>query len=161
MKNEENLPCLNGGVIILSLLSSQFKTYFRLLKKVEPERTLFLAIPIDAYTDFFNLPFGKEENLKIIVCNPKLKTLELWLRNAKNHQDVVKKAILKYADFQDDSREESEVQPVFDEKRNHYFLMDIGWKNMHRIHACLLHIDIKNEKIGFIKVLWKKALLQI
>jgi hypothetical protein len=54
-----------------------------LLKKAEPERTLFLAIPIDAYTDFFNTPFGKEaieeENLKIIVYNPKLKTVELWI----------------------------------------------------------------------------------
>jgi hypothetical protein len=65
----------------------------------------------------------------------------------KKYQNVVKKAILKYADFQDNSREESEIQPVFDEKRNHYFLMDIGWKNMHRIHTCLLHIDIKNDKI--------------
>jgi hypothetical protein len=65
------------------LALGQFKTYFRLLKKAEPERTLFLAIPIDAYTDFFNTPFGKEaieeENLKIIVYNPKLKTVELWI----------------------------------------------------------------------------------
>lgn len=61
----------------------QYKTYWRLLKKIEPERTLYLAVPLDAYTDFFDTPFGreamKEEALKIIVYNPISKTIALWI----------------------------------------------------------------------------------
>ncbi len=62
----------------------QFKTYQRLLKKTDSSRILFLAVPKDAYQDFFNTPFGKEaieeENLKLIVYNPKSKYIELWIK---------------------------------------------------------------------------------
>lgn len=61
----------------------QYRNYFRLLRKTEPERTLYLAIPKDAWSDFFDSPFGKEviaeEQLKIIVYNPVNKKLVLWI----------------------------------------------------------------------------------
>ena len=66
----------------------------------------------------------------------------------KKYGAIVKSAILKHADFKEDSREESEIQIVLDETRHHYYLMDIGWNNMERIHVCLMHIDVKkNGKI--------------
>jgi len=61
----------------------QYKTYFRILKKIEPERILYLAVPLDAYTDFFDTPFGreaiKEEDLKILVYNPSSKIIVKWI----------------------------------------------------------------------------------
>lgn len=65
------------------LALGQYRNYYRLLQKLETKRTLFLAVPMDAYTDFFLEAYGqeaiKEESLKIIVFDIDLKTIELWI----------------------------------------------------------------------------------
>ena len=38
-------------------------------------------------------------------------------------------------------------QTVFDLKENHYLLLLVGREGAKRIHGCLIHIDIINEKI--------------
>lgn len=44
--------------------------------------------------------------------------------------------------------EEYETQTVYDDKRGYYYLMDIGWtSNSKRVHGCILHLDLKNDKI--------------
>jgi len=63
------------------------------------------------------------------------------------YKEVIKSAILKHADFRETDREESEIQTIFDDQRGHYYLMDIGWEDMRRIHTCLIHLDLKNDKI--------------
>ncbi len=63
----------------------------------------------------------------------------------EKYRQIVKNAILQHSDFQDDNREESEAQLVFDDERGHYYLMDIGWDDMERIHTCLLHLDVKKD----------------
>ncbi|MHC5598248.1 MAG: element excision factor XisI family protein [Nostoc sp.] len=40
---------------------------------------------------------------------------------------------------------QSEV--VFDRNRDRYLWMDIGWDGDHRIHGCLVHIDLIDGKI--------------
>lgn len=61
----------------------QFVTYRRLLKKTEEDRILYLAVPLDAFNEFFNTPFGKEaikeEQLKLMVFNPEKKEIVLWI----------------------------------------------------------------------------------
>nr|WP_225226143.1 XisI protein [Komarekiella delphini-convector] len=42
---------------------------------------------------------------------------------------------------------EVETQIVFDTERDHYQLMNVGWKNQRRVYGCFLHIDIKDGKI--------------
>ncbi len=39
------------------------------------------------------------------------------------------------------------TQLIFDRERNHYQLVNTGWKGLKRIHGCVLHLDIKNGKI--------------
>lgn len=41
----------------------------------------------------------------------------------------------------------TETQLVFDTAHDHYQLVNVGWHNNHRVYACVLHIDIKGEKI--------------
>src|SRR5947209_4291582 len=36
---------------------------------------------------------------------------------------------------------------VFDRENDHYLLMAVGWDNPRRIHGCLLHVDIIDDKI--------------
>lgn len=40
-----------------------------------------------------------------------------------------------------------ETQIVFDTERDHYQLMNVGWKNQRRVYGCFLHIDIKDGKV--------------
>jgi hypothetical protein len=44
--------------------------------------------------------------------------------------------------------EDVEAQTIFDVERDHYQLVYVGWKrNGLRDYGCLLHLDIKNNKI--------------
>jgi hypothetical protein len=36
---------------------------------------------------------------------------------------------------------------IVSQDRNHFMLMREGWDNQRRIHACLVHVEIRNEKI--------------
>jgi hypothetical protein len=40
-----------------------------------------------------------------------------------------------------------EVQLLFDTQRDHYQLVQVGWQENRRVYGCLVHVDIKNEKI--------------
>lgn len=40
-----------------------------------------------------------------------------------------------------------ERQLVFDRERDHYQLWSVGWEGHKRYHGCVLHIDIKDNKI--------------
>ncbi|MBD2312497.1 XisI protein [Desertifilum sp. FACHB-1129] len=43
--------------------------------------------------------------------------------------------------------DEVEVQLIFDPIRDHYQILEIGWEDGDRIYSCVMHLDIKNEKI--------------
>ena len=40
-----------------------------------------------------------------------------------------------------------ETQIIADVKRDHYQLVHVGWQNKRRFYGCVLHMDIKDEKI--------------
>lgn len=42
---------------------------------------------------------------------------------------------------------EVETQFICDSQGHHYQLVCVGWKELKRIHACLVHVDIKDKKI--------------
>ena len=65
----------------------------------------------------------------------------------KKYQKIVKEIIKKYADYREQEADEFDIQVIFDDKHGHYFLMYVGWDGMERIHSCLLHLDIKKDKI--------------
>lgn len=43
--------------------------------------------------------------------------------------------------------DEFDTQLLLDDEKGHYYLMHVGWDSLNRIHACLIHIDLKGEKI--------------
>ena len=42
---------------------------------------------------------------------------------------------------------EVELQPVFDREGDHYLVMLVGRDGIHRVHGCLIHIDLRDDKI--------------
>jgi hypothetical protein len=46
-----------------------------------------------------------------------------------------------------DSKDDTETQLIFDTKRHHYQVLNIGWKEQKRIYGVIVHLDIKDDKI--------------
>jgi XisI protein len=40
-----------------------------------------------------------------------------------------------------------QTEAVFDRVRDRYVLVNVGWDNGKRVHGCLVHIDVINEKL--------------
>lgn len=45
------------------------------------------------------------------------------------------------------SQEGLEVQLGCDIERDHYYVFNVGWEKNHRNYGCVLHVDIKDNKI--------------
>ena len=40
-----------------------------------------------------------------------------------------------------------ETQLIVDTKHDHYQLVNVGWDNGQRVYICVIHIDIKDDKV--------------
>ncbi|MEZ4708744.1 MAG: XisI protein [Caldilineaceae bacterium] len=58
----------------------------------------------------------------------------------------VQKLLTEYADIHKNSID-IETQVIFDEQRDHYQLVTVGWQGNDRVYGPLMHIDIKGGKI--------------
>ncbi|MCF4970603.1 XisI protein [Nostoc sp. CMAA1605] len=45
------------------------------------------------------------------------------------------------------SDDKVETQLIFDSEQDHYQVVYTGWKNRRPMYGCVLHLDIKNDKI--------------
>jgi hypothetical protein len=39
------------------------------------------------------------------------------------------------------------MQTIFDEKQDRYQLVALGWQGKRRVHGCVIHVDIKGDKV--------------
>jgi hypothetical protein len=60
-----------------------------------------------------------------------------------SYRDKVKQLLALIAP----SSDEIESQIITDTEHDHYQLTQVGWKNNRRIYGCVLHLDIKEQKI--------------
>jgi len=62
----------------------QYNVYRSFLKRLEPQRRLYLAIPDDVYQDFFSLEPIQEvisdQLVFLIVFNPELEVINQWIK---------------------------------------------------------------------------------
>ena len=63
----------------------QFLNYRSILKRKEPDRILYLAVPIAIYQDFFTEPFAQvtaaEQGLKLLIFDPKTEVIKQWIES--------------------------------------------------------------------------------
>ncbi len=62
------------------------------------------------------------------------------------YRDQVQKLLQTYMD-QRPIADGVETELIVDAERNHYQLVNVGWLNNRRIYGCVLHIDIKGDKV--------------
>ena len=62
----------------------QFLIYWRALRQKEPNRILYLAVPLNFYERFFDAVFvvetAQDFNVKMIVFNENQKNIERWIK---------------------------------------------------------------------------------
>jgi hypothetical protein len=64
----------------------------------------------------------------------------------REYRDIIKRILSEYAQFQP-AYGEIETETVFDEDRDHYELVRVGWDGVKRIHGSLIHVDIRDGKV--------------
>ncbi|NET10140.1 MAG: XisI protein [Symploca sp. SIO2B6] len=42
---------------------------------------------------------------------------------------------------------ETDIDLICDQERDRYLVLDIGWNGTQRIHHCIFHFDIKDDKV--------------
>ena len=61
----------------------QYLNYARALSIKAPERTLYLAVPVDTYTEFFQVPFIQstlqDYQINLIVYEPIQEVIQQWI----------------------------------------------------------------------------------
>ncbi|MFB2935254.1 XisI protein [Aerosakkonemataceae cyanobacterium BLCC-F154] len=63
-----------------------------------------------------------------------------------NYRQILQNILIEYAQLPY-AYGQLERQLIIDENKNHYLLLTLGWENKKRVHGCLIHIDIIDEKI--------------
>jgi hypothetical protein len=64
----------------------------------------------------------------------------------KKYQDTIEKVLLEYASIPYVNGD-FKTEVVFDKERHRYLLVNVGWNGNHRVHGCIIHLDIIDEKI--------------
>jgi len=61
----------------------QYLNYCQALEEQEPDRLVYLAIPLETYQDFFQLPFIQRSlrryQVKLMIYDPKLEEIKQWI----------------------------------------------------------------------------------
>lgn len=62
----------------------QYLNYCQALEEQEPERIVYLAIPVETYQDFFQLPFIQRSlrryQVKLMIYDPKQEEIKQWIK---------------------------------------------------------------------------------
>lgn len=63
-----------------------------------------------------------------------------------DYREAVKKLLYKYAQSQP-ANGQIEMETIFDESQDRYQLVALGWQGKRRVHGCVIHIDLKDDKV--------------
>ena len=66
--------------------------------------------------------------------------------NLERYRQIIKKILTEYAKIPY-SYGEINQRVIIDKEENNFLLFDTGWQNKKRIHGCVVHIEIINDKI--------------
>jgi hypothetical protein len=64
----------------------------------------------------------------------------------KQYRELVQGLLQQYL-AQRPQAEDIETQLIADTERDHYQLVNVGWLNGRRVYGCVLHIDLKDDKV--------------
>ncbi len=69
------------------------------------------------------------------------------MEKINQYRQLIKSLLEEYALVKTANLPDVENQLVFDEKRDHYQLLRVGFEGRRRVYYCVFQLDIKNGKI--------------
>jgi hypothetical protein len=63
-----------------------------------------------------------------------------------HYRSVVKQVLSQHAEYIP-SHGQIETISVFDERNENYLLLDLGWDRTGRVHAAVLHLRLRDDKV--------------
>ena len=63
-----------------------------------------------------------------------------------SYQQIVQQLLMDYAQGKP-AYGDIEIETIFDVQRNHYQIVHLGWQHKRWVHHCVMHLDIRNDKI--------------
>ena len=64
----------------------------------------------------------------------------------EKYRNLIKSIVEKHSECDSDDRE-VETQIAFDNDRDRYLMFHVGWRGERRVFGCVIHIEIRQEKI--------------
>jgi len=64
----------------------------------------------------------------------------------EKYRTIIKNILNEYAKYKP-SHGDIETETIFDNEKDHYEVVHVGWHNKKRIHGSVIHIDIKGGKV--------------
>lgn len=64
----------------------------------------------------------------------------------KNYQQIVRQLLNGYAEIKP-AYGDFEIETIFDTEQDRYQIVHLGWQHKRWVHHCVIHLDIRNEKI--------------
>ena len=64
----------------------------------------------------------------------------------EKYRNIIKSIVEKHSECDPDDRE-VEAQIIFDLDRDRYLMFHVGWRGEKRVFGCVIHVEIKQEKI--------------
>jgi hypothetical protein len=64
----------------------------------------------------------------------------------EEYRKVVKQLLYEYAGHKH-ATGQIETETIFDESQDRYQLIALGWQGKRRVHGCIIHIDLKGDKV--------------
>jgi hypothetical protein len=65
----------------------------------------------------------------------------------EQYRNYIQELLIDYSRHHKPAYGDIDTQAILDTVRDHYQIVHLGWKQTKFIHSCVIHIDIKNEKI--------------
>lgn len=62
------------------------------------------------------------------------------------YSQLIKDILREYSQYKP-ATNDLEIEAIFDEQRGHYQVVTFGWEGKKYVHYCLIHIDLKLDKI--------------
>ena len=128
----------------------QFINYRSALRQKQPQRILYLAVPVDAYNDFFQVPIRPGNHRR---KQYQAHCLQPTSGGARRMADLAAYRQLIQTILTQRAQRRSLHDPVkpyliFDTERDHYLLVNSGWQgSSQRLYGTVSHIRILEAKI--------------
>jgi hypothetical protein len=62
------------------------------------------------------------------------------------YRQIIEKVLGEYVQIQY-ANGEIQNEAIFDREADRYMVTSVGWQGVRRVHGCLIHIDIINDKV--------------